>query len=218
VISNGVDLGKFRPGPPDPALAGRYGLRLDRPVILSVGRLSPEKRVDVLLDAADRLTGAWQLVIVGAGPLEAALRAAAAAAAAAAAKGTGRRVTFLGHVPDADLPGIYRLGDVFAIASEAELQSLVTMEAMACGLPVVAADAYALSELVSHGANGYLFARGQSAGLAACLDALINDENARLAMGRESLGVIARHGLESTLSEWEKVYALITGKYLRAAA
>jgi glycosyltransferase involved in cell wall biosynthesis len=212
VISNGVDLRKFQPGPPDKALAERYGLRLDRPVILSLGRLSPEKRLDVLLDAAERLTGRGQLVIVGAGPQEAALKTRAAG------QGIAARVTFLGHVPDADLPGIYRLGDVFAISSQAELQSLVTMEAMACGLPVVAADAYALSELVHHGTNGFLFSVGKDAELASCLDALTSDKNARLRMGRESLRIIASHGRDSTLAEWESVYALMAGKYLRAAA
>ncbi|HUC59696.1 MAG TPA: glycosyltransferase [Streptosporangiaceae bacterium] len=212
VISNGVDLRKFRPGPADPALAARYGLRLGRPVVLSVGRLSPEKRLDVLLAAAGRLACECQLVVVGAGPQEAALHAMVAG------QGTADRVTFLGHVPDADLPGIYRLGDVFAIASQAELQSLVTMEAMASGLPVVAADAYALSELVSHGANGYLFGRGQSSELASYLDELNADKDARLRMGRESLRIIARHGQDSTLAQWESVYALMAGKYLRAAA
>jgi glycosyltransferase involved in cell wall biosynthesis len=212
VISNGVDLRKFKPGPPDAALAERYGLTLDRPVILSVGRLSPEKRLDVLLDAAEQLTAPAQLVIVGAGPQEAALKAMADS------KGIAGQVTFLGHVPDADLPGIYRLGDVFAISSQAELQSLVTMEAMASGLPVVAADAYALSELVRHGVNGYLFAAGQSTGLAAHLDTLTSDKNARLRMSREGLRIIASHGRESTLAQWESVYALMAGKYLRAAA
>ncbi len=212
VISNGVDLEKFRPGPPDPALARRYGLSLHRPVVLSVGRLSPEKRLDVLLDAARRLVASAQFVVVGAGPQETALRASAARA------GIADLVTFLGHVPDADLPGVYRLGTVFAISSQAELQSLATMEAMACGLPIVAADAYALSELVTHGANGYLFASGQGAELAGYLDNLLVDENLRLAMGRESLRVIASHGRESTLAQWESVYALMAGKYLRAAA
>jgi glycosyltransferase involved in cell wall biosynthesis len=212
VISNGVDLGTFRPGPPDPALARRYGLTLDRPVVLSVGRLSPEKRLDVLLDAARRLAFSAQFVIVGAGPQGTALRAAAARA------GIADLVTFLGHVPDADLPGVYRLGTVFAISSQAELQSLVTMEAMACGLPIVAADAYALPELVAHGANGYLFASGQGAELAGYLDTLLADRNLRLAMGRESLRIIASHGRDSTLAQWESVYAFMAGKYLRAAA
>jgi len=160
VISNGVDLRKFRPGPADPALAARYGLRLGRPVVLSVGRLSPEKRLDVLLAAAGRLACECQLVVVGAGPQEAALHAMVAG------QGTADRV----------------------------------------------------SELVSHGANGYLFGRGQSSELASYLDELNADKDARLRMGRESLRIIARHGQDSTLAQWESVYALMAGKYLRAAA
>jgi|HubBroStandDraft_1064217.scaffolds.fasta_scaffold21022_4 glycosyltransferase involved in cell wall biosynthesis len=212
VVSNGVDLRAFRPGPADATLRQRYGLPGDRPVILSVGRMSPEKRLDVLLDAAQRLTQPARVVMVGAGPQEAELRDAAIR------RGLAGRVTFLGHVPDADLPGIYRLADVFAITSQAELQSLVTMEAMASGLPVVAADAYALSELVNHGTNGFLFRSGQSAELASYLDTLTGDQNTRLRMGKESLRIIASHGRDRTLAEWESVYALVAGKYLRAAA
>ncbi len=78
VISNGVDLPVRPPGPPDAGLAARYGLHPGRPLILTVSRLSPEKRVDVLLDAAARLTVDAQLAIAGTGPDEAGLRDRAA--------------------------------------------------------------------------------------------------------------------------------------------
>ncbi len=78
----------------------------------------------------------------------------------------GDRVSFLGFVRDADLLALRRSSDVFVIPSEAELQSLSTMEAVACGLPVVAANSYALPELVHHGENGYLFQPGNSDELA----------------------------------------------------
>ena len=54
----------------------------------------------------------------------------------------------LGYLPDEDVPRLYRFADVFVIAGIAELQSIVTMEAMASGLPIIAADAMALPELV----------------------------------------------------------------------
>ena len=57
-------------------------------------------------------------------------------------------MTFLGYLPE-DIPRLYRIADLFIIASVAELQSIVTMEAMASGLPVIAADAMALPELPS---------------------------------------------------------------------
>jgi glycosyltransferase involved in cell wall biosynthesis len=212
VVSNGVDLRAFRPGPADAALRHRYGLRSDLPVILSVGRLSSEKRVDVLLDAASKLTRPTQVVIAGAGPAEATLRSTARRLELDAS------VRFLGHIPDPDLPGLYRLADVFAISSEAELQSLVTMEAMASGLPVVAADAYALRELVTHRANGFLFGRGHGAELARYLDLLVTEPSLRRRMGARSLRIIASHGREDTLAAWEGVYARLAGDCLRATA
>jgi len=205
VISNGLDGRAFAPGPADAALGRRYGLRPDRPLILSVGRLSGEKRVDVLLEAASRLRTPAQLAIAGAGPLAGKLRSQAARL------GLAGRVIFLRHVPDADLPDLYRMADVFAIASEAELQSLATMEAMASGLPVVAADACALGELVRPDHNGYLFASGHAADLARYLDLLAADSGLRRRMGVESLRIIAGHDRESTLETWEAVYGLMAG-------
>jgi glycosyltransferase involved in cell wall biosynthesis len=205
VISNGVDLLSRPPGPADPGLAARYGLRPGRPLILSVSRLSPEKRVDVLLDAAARLTVDAQLAIAGAGPDEASLRARAGRL------GLAGRVRFLGFVPDAELAGLYRLADVFALASEAELQSLATMEAMAAGLPVVAADACALGELVAHGRNGFLAAPGRADQIAAYLDVLAADPRLRDRMGTVSLQAVSGHERGRGLAEWESLYRLLAG-------
>jgi len=200
VISNGVDAGTYSPGPADEQLRGRLGLRTDRPLILSVGRLSPEKRIDVLLDAAARLTCEAQVVIAGSGPQEAELRAMADRL------GLTQRVAFLGLVPDRELPSLYRLADIFAIASEAELQSLTTMDAMATGLPVVAADAYALAELVRHGSNGFLFRRGRAAEMAAYLDVLTRDPAMRRRMAGTGSQLIGVHERHAVLKVWESLY------------
>jgi glycosyltransferase involved in cell wall biosynthesis len=203
VISNGVDLVRYSPGLPDDRLRARYGLTRGRSLILSVGRLSPEKRMDVLLEAAAQLTQDAELAIAGVGPCEAALRAAVSRL------GLATRVRFLGQVLGQDLPGLYRLADVYAIASEAELQSLATMEAMATGLPVVAVDAYALTELVHAGRNGFLAARGRSREMAAYLDILLADPSRRADMGAASLRIISTHGQHRVLLEWEKLYRLL---------
>lgn len=201
VISNGVDLTVFRPGPADEGLRERYGLRPGHPVILAVGRLSPEKNVSVLLEAAARLTTPADLVIAGTGP------EAGRLLTAARRLGLGDRVRFLGFVPDPDLAALYRLADIFAIASAAELQSLATMEAMATGLPIVAANAYALRELVSHGGNGYLAAPGRASEMAGYLDQLLRDSDLRGAMAAASLRAIAGHEQDHSLAEWESLYS-----------
>jgi glycosyltransferase involved in cell wall biosynthesis len=203
VMSNGIDTRTFSPGGVDRSLLHRYGLEDGTPVVLSVGRLSPEKRTDVILAAAARLRSRVQLVVAGSGQEEAALRAMAERL------GLSGSVRFPGFVPAADLPGLYRLADVFAIASEAELQSLTTMEAMASGLPVVAVDACALAELVVHERNGYLTRPGDAADMASRLDMLVSDHDLRSRMSAASLEIISGHDQDRWLAEWESLYGLL---------
>ena len=95
---------------------------------------------------------------------------------------------------------------VFAIASEAELQSLATLEAMASGLPVVAADACALGELVRHGRNGFLCEPGNARELATYLDILIGDPGERERMSGQSRLLARGHERHRGLAEWEGLY------------
>jgi glycosyltransferase involved in cell wall biosynthesis len=201
VVSNGVDLDAFSPGQADESLRRRHGLPVGRPLILSVGRLSPEKRADVLIEALARSeVGDSVLALAGSGPDSQRLRERAARL------GVTERVRFLGFVPAADLPGLYRLADVFAIASEAELQSLVTMEAMASGLPVVAVNAGALGELVHPGENGFLARPGLVGDLAGSLDLLCRDAGLRAQMSKAGLRIIADHDRHRLLARWETIY------------
>jgi glycosyltransferase involved in cell wall biosynthesis len=95
---------------------------------------------------------------------------------------------------------------VFAIASEAELQSLVTMEAMASGLPVVAVNAGALGELVHAGENGFLARAGRAADVAGSLDLLGRDDALRARMSKSGLRIIADHDRRRLLARWESIY------------
>ena len=203
-VSNGVDLDRFSPGPPDEALRPKYALPPGRPLVLSVGRLSQEKRAEVLIAAVARLPGTDGkgpvLVLAGTGPDEGRLRSLARH------YGVADRVLFPGFVADDDLPGLYRLADVFAIASQAELQSLVTMAAMASGLPVVAVDAGALAELVHAGENGFLARPGHATEIAGSLDLLCRDAGLRARMSKASVRIIAGHDGHRVLTRWESIY------------
>ena len=212
-VSNGVDLERFSPGAADEALRARYALPAGRPVIVSVGRLSGEKRADVLIAAMSRLAGqaslrdgdgdgdgAPVLALAGTGPDDARLRSLARR------HGVADLVRFLGFVPDDDLPGLYRLADVFAIASQAELQSLATMAAMASGLPVVAVDAGALAELVHAGENGFLARPGRAGEVADCLSLLCHDPGLRARMAKASARIIGEHDRHRLLARWESIY------------
>ena len=210
VISNGIDLKKFSPGKRDEHLRQRFDLPEGRPLALHVNRLSYEKRVDVLLDAAAKMSSNGFIAIVSSGPAEAELRAQAERL------NLGDRVKFLGFVRDADLLGLRRLSDVFVIPSEAELQSLSTMEAMACGLPVIAANSYALPELAHHEENGFVFEPGNSDELASYLDTLLTDPALRAQMGAKSLKIIARHDRTQVLDRWESLYCRLANEFVEA--
>jgi phosphatidylinositol alpha 1,6-mannosyltransferase len=209
-ISNGIDLKHFSPGPRDEKLRQRLKLPVDLPLILSVNRLSHEKRIEVLIEALAKMKQPAHLAIASTGPAEADLRALVDELH------LQDRVSFLGFISDIDLVPLYRLADAFGIASEGDLQSLTTMNALACGLPVVAADSYALPELVHHAENGFLFSPGKSAEMASYLDQLLSDPALQQKMAAKSLEIIARHNHINVLEEWEALYRRLSNEFIEA--
>ena len=210
VISNGINLKKFSPGERDPEILRRYHLPEDRPLVLHVNRLSHEKRIDVLLDAVPKLRSDAHIALTSTGPAEADLRAQVERL------NIGDRVSFLGFVPDADLMLLRHSVDLFVIPSEADLQSLATMEAMACGLPVIAANATALPELAHHEENGFVFQPGNSSELAYYIDLVLSDDEMRAHMREESLRIIAGHDRVKVLDEWEELYRRLSIEFKEA--
>jgi glycosyltransferase involved in cell wall biosynthesis len=200
-ISNGIDLSAFAPRTRDEALRRRLGLPADRPLILYVGRLSEEKRVSVLLDAMAQVRAPAHLVIGGDGPEAELLRQRAGDLELT------ERVSFLGRVPDDELVPLYRLADLFAMPSTAELQSLSTLEALAVGLPVVAANAGALPELVRSGENGLLFTSEDSAEMSECLTRLVTHPAQRRRMAKAAMATAAQHDRQRITQEWLQLYA-----------
>jgi glycosyltransferase involved in cell wall biosynthesis len=206
-ISNGINLARFRPAPPSPELRQTFRLPEHIPLVLFVGRLFGEKRINVLIDAISRIPCDIHLAIAGTGPEADTLQSQVTAL------GLEHQVTFLGFVPDAQLPELYHTADIFAIPSIAELQSLATMEAMASGLPVVAANCAALPELVRHGENGFLTVPESSSDLADKLLILLRNPELRQTMGQRSLEIIAAHDREQVLRQWEQLYEHVTHQY-----
>jgi glycosyltransferase involved in cell wall biosynthesis len=200
-ISNGIELKRFKPDNDGRYLRDRYRIP-DRPALLFVGRLDPEKRVDVMLRALPLILQACDvhLVLAGTGILRAKLERLARSL------GVASHVTFTGFVPDEDLPSLYRIASVFVMAGNAELQSIATMEAMASGLPVVAVGAQALPELVHDGENGFLFPDGSCDRLAACAISIFHDEQLRRRLAERSLQLIQAHDLVQVARQFECLY------------
>ena len=117
------------------------------------------------------------------------------------------RVVFHGLVSDEELRRAYQRADVFVMPGTAELQSLVTLEAMSASTPVLLADAMALPHLVDPGRNGYLFTPGNSDELCEQLTSILEmDPDDREKMGAHSRAMVERHSLDATLSTFEDLY------------
>lgn len=175
----------------------------DRPTILFVGRLDPEKHVDVLIKALARIkddTDAVLEVVGQGGEFE-------KLAGLAEQLGLGDRVRFRGFVSDEDLRLAYLGADIFSQPGTAELQSLVTLEAMAASCPVLLANARALPHLVDPGVNGWLFTPGDDAEVADKLLAFLHlPEDRRRDMGLASHKLVEEHSFDATVEAFERMY------------
>ncbi len=202
VISNGIDLREYAKVTPAESLLTKYGIRRNVPTFLSVGRLDQDKKVDLIIRAV-ALAGRradFQVVIVGKGQDEAKFRRLAQTL------GLKDRVIFTEYVPDDELIHLYNIADVYIGAGAAELQGIAVMEAMAVGLPVLAANSMALPELVSDGDNGYLF-QLEPHDLSSKMLQILAKKADWPRMGQRSLARIQPHDMPQALSQVEDLYA-----------
>ncbi|MFN8495794.1 MAG: glycosyltransferase [Caldilineaceae bacterium] len=198
-ISCGVDAWQFRPRPQlDKAVMRRkYGLAVDKALLLYVGRLDAEKCLDLVIQALATLKrNDVQFAMAGVG------RHSHELAALVRELGLVDQVCFTGFVPAADLPLLLNSADAFVMPSHAELQSIATLEAMASGLPVLAANACALPELVQPDVNGYLFAPYDSAALAGSITTLLHNRVRWADMGAASRVKVQVHTRAHTIQRY----------------
>jgi glycosyltransferase involved in cell wall biosynthesis len=202
VISNPIDTVLFRPA----SVAERQALRArggqPRPVITYAGRLGAEKNIGVLVRAMavlrDRGLDA-DLLLAGHGAHEPILRSLAATLR------IDRHVRFLGTLSQPDLAKLLRASHVFTIMSTSETQSMVLLQAMACGLPVVAADSRALPEFVT-AANGILVPPHDPEALATALADLLAAPQRQSALGVAGRRIAEQYSVETVTDEWETLY------------
>ncbi|WOQ16314.1 glycosyltransferase [Raineyella sp. W15-4] len=140
----------------------------DQPLVVYVGRVAPEKKLEVLRRAMDRMPGV-RLAVVGSGPARAQLEKDFA----------GTPTVFTGYLSGDDLAAAYASADVFAFPSTTETLGLVALESMASGVPVVGARAGGIPDVIADGENGFLFAPGDAQELADQVMLLVNDPELR---------------------------------------
>lgn len=207
VVPSGVDTEMFAPAVP--------GATVDapRPRVLSVGRLVPRKGFDQLVGALPWVPDA-ELVIAGGPPAE---RLdddpeAARLSRLAADLGVADRLRLLGSVPRPEMPGWYRSSAVVGCTPWYEPFGLTPLEAMACGVPVVAYAVGGLAESVVDQVTGVLVAPRNVRALGLTLRRLLSDEALR--MSYASAGVDrarSRYAWSRTAAEADRVYAEVTG-------
>ena len=206
-VSNGIDLSKFQPSGLDHSVIAKFHIPQNQPIITYIGRTDAEKHLYVLLEAFAKTLHeaktAPHLLVVGFGTdlerlknLSYELR-------------IHSHVTFTGRVTDEEIIQLQKVGDIFAMPSPAELQSIATLEAMASGKPVVAVDAGALKELCQDGRNGILCEKDDIEGFSAALTTLVDDEALRKRYAKESLVIAKTHDIEHTLDTFEEIYGKV---------
>ncbi|MDO4917295.1 MAG: glycosyltransferase, partial [Rothia sp. (in: high G+C Gram-positive bacteria)] len=198
-VSNGIELSDYEQQESEVIEKDPGEMR-----IFFAGRLALEKNIDVLIEALSKLPsrlGHVVLEIAGTGEHLETLQKKAAEC------GVESRVRFLGFVSDEELREGYLRANVFCQPGTAELQSLVTLEAMSASRPVVLANALALPHLVEEGVNGYLFEPGNSSDLAEKLALILElPKPERKAMGAMSHEMAQKHAAKKTWDTFESLY------------
>ena len=199
-IGNGVPL----PGPVSPAQRARARARIGLPdgavAVGYLGRMHPEKGPDLLVEAMVRHfhdVPEAHLVLVGKGPLDAALRAAAAP--------LGGRAHLMGEVVD-DAAGLLAGLDVYAQPSRREGRSLSMLEAMAASLPTVAHRLPAVVEIHPDGATAVLVPPGDVDALGAALLGLVRDPVRRKALGEVARSRVSAFSMDAMVEAYVRLW------------
>jgi len=207
-ISNGLNTEIFNPGNDGEYIRKKYDLP-KKNIVLYTGRINEEKNLDILIKAIPyvvKQVDAHFLICGEGGDYKQMMIDLARDLK------IDDHATFTGFLDWKDYPNVYSIADVFAMPAESELQSLVTMEATASGLPVVVVNKGALPELTSMD-NGLVFEPGNSKQMADFIVKILLDEKLRKKMGLKSLEMIKKHSMESVGKQYDKLYDKILNNY-----
>jgi glycosyltransferase involved in cell wall biosynthesis len=194
LLRRAVDTKLFHPSKRDNALRESWGVDTDTPVVLYVGRIAPEKNLDLAVStfrAMQQKTPKARYVWVGDGPARAALQAA------------HPDFIFVGMKRDETLAAHYASADLFPFPSLSETFGNVILEALSAGLPVVAYNEGAAREHLDDGVNGFRIASGDAAAFTAAAVKLAGDIDLIRQMSKAAVESVERLSPEAVIREFE---------------
>jgi glycosyltransferase involved in cell wall biosynthesis len=207
-VSNGINLSMFNPTNPPIKIINKFKIPTDKPIVSYIGRVDAEKHISVLINAFARVLKKRDahMIIVGKGTETANLQQQARDL------GIYDKITFTGCVTDQEIVDLHKVGTVFCMASPVELQSLVMLEAMASGKPIVSVDAGPLKELCQDGRNGILCETDNDKEISDAILRILSDPSLAETMGKESVKIAATHDLQKTLDRYEQIYQKVINR------
>jgi glycosyltransferase involved in cell wall biosynthesis len=203
-----VDGDLFHPARKSAAMRARLANgHPDKPLLLTVSRLAPEKNVGFLVPLLREVPGA-RLAIVGDGPHRAELER----------RFSGTDTHFVGYLKGEELAAAYASADAFVYASETETMGNVVLEAMASGCPIVVPKAGGIPSLLSHGRNGFLYQPGDLKDAVGCVRRLLTDDAVRSQLGQAARQAVEERDWEHSVGRVRQVYAEAIKEGRNAAA
>ncbi|MDD5182439.1 MAG: glycosyltransferase [Candidatus Nanoarchaeia archaeon] len=180
----------------------KYGIPRDAEIILYFGRISFEKRIDVLVRAFDVLEKTNKkafLLIAGTGPqlkpLENQVK-----------KMNLKNVKFAGFVPNEEVLPVFKASSIFASASDTEAQGLTFVEALFAGKPIVGADRFGAQDMIFNHKNGFLFKPVNAKEMAEKMSLILNDRKLAKRMGIESRRISKEYTVDKFVNRITKLY------------
>jgi glycosyltransferase involved in cell wall biosynthesis len=201
IVNPGVDTTRFAPGPVDTAVRAQLTADVAAPLVAILGRVDPEKGIDVVLRAVAPLEGV-HVVVVGApnvadASFDAELRALGADLLGDRCRFTGAR---------ADVPAVLRSVDVLVNASRAEPFGRTVLEAQASGVPVIGTASGGIPEFVTDDVDGLLVAPGDPQALAAAIARILGDEQLATRLRTGGLANAARIAVPAQAAKVATIY------------
>ena len=202
VIPNGIDLSSFKAARKPGSLRNRLGIKSDAPILLTVGRMDPEKRLEFIVDAFDILSKRVpnaHLVFAGDGSSRKGLEEKVRSTSAK------DRIHFLGMVNRAELPNILHDATLFLSASTTEVHPISVIEAIASGLPLVAVADEAFEGMIENDLNGYTVPLDLQKYADTVAD-LLGDCEKLERFGKHSMELSEKYSIEGQVKALEKLY------------